>query len=108
MEEYFKHNANDDIDPMTVWEAHKCVIRGMLIAKASVVKKRQATLNDLIARVGRLELAHKSSLAATALQALVEARSQLLDFLDKRQKRSHMLSQNLFYEHSNKNSRLLP
>lgn len=74
IEEYFRLNATTDTDPMTTWEAHKCVTRGILIAKASIVKKRhQTSLNNLLAQVGKLELTHKSSLAAADLQALVNA-----------------------------------
>lgn len=45
---YFRENITDGMSPLTVWAAHKCVIRGELI-KNGAAKKREAEkeLTDL-------------------------------------------------------------
>lgn len=56
IEEYFRLNANQGTDPMIVWEAHKCVVRGILMAKEARAKKQhQATLNALLTQIHNLE-----------------------------------------------------
>ncbi|CAH2284878.1 LINE-1 reverse transcriptase [Pelobates cultripes] len=37
---YFQINDTPDIHPTTLWQAHKAVIRGLLISRASYVKKK--------------------------------------------------------------------
>lgn len=38
--QFFQENETPDMHPLTVWEAHKCVIRGELIAMADQSKKQ--------------------------------------------------------------------
>lgn len=45
---FFKENSTFDVSPVTIWEAHKYVLRGKLIALAAAHKKRkQKIINDL-------------------------------------------------------------
>ncbi|CAH2223742.1 Hypothetical predicted protein, partial [Pelobates cultripes] len=37
---YFQTNDTPDVHPTTVWQAHKAVIRGLLISRASFLKKK--------------------------------------------------------------------
>lgn len=41
IDEYFILNGDPEVDPMIVWKAHKCVIRGELMAKAARAKRQQ-------------------------------------------------------------------
>ncbi|CAI9604443.1 unnamed protein product, partial [Staurois parvus] len=106
--EYFSFNCSPDTSPLTQWEAHKCVIRGVLIAAASKSKKdRQERLRRLTDKIHSLERAHKRSLAASTLSELTCTRSQLLTELGKVVKKWFILSQKLYYEFANKSGKFL-
>lgn len=38
---YFIENSTPDVAPASIWEAHKCVLRGKLMAIAASVRRRQ-------------------------------------------------------------------
>lgn len=81
------------MNPITIWEAHKCVIRGDLLARAAKAKRQyQQSLKTLIDKITQLEAAHKQSLATADLHSLTEARNQLLVLLGKQHRHRHMLS----------------
>lgn len=105
---YFKENDSPEISPMMRWEAHKSTIRGELIALSAKRRKdRQTHINTLTSRIQALEAAHKSSMAATSLPELLQARSELLEALNKQTKRNYILSQKIFYEYGNKSGKIL-
>lgn len=105
---YFKENSTPDISPTTLWEAHKCVIRGELMAQAAKVKRNhQITIDNLIANIRRLEATHKQSHSQQTLQELMHSHSTLLEELGERTRRQYVLHQRVFYEQGNKCGRLL-
>lgn len=108
IQDFFLHNDTPDVSPMTQREAHKCVIRGQLLA-ISVRKKRenQARILELSTKICKLKAQHKRTLAINISQELVETRLLLLGELLKRVRRRNTLSQKLFYEQGNKPGRLL-
>lgn len=56
----FIDNDTEEISPFTVWETHKCVMRGLLIQKATeLLKNRQAALQTQLNLVANLEVKHK-------------------------------------------------
>lgn len=68
------------MSPISLWEAHKCVIQGKLIGLATKAKKQhQETINTLIVKIKHLEISHKQSHAQSTLQDLLSARSLLLE-----------------------------
>lgn len=92
---------------MTQWEAHKCAIRGQLLAISARRKtKHQVLVLELSFKIRKLEAQHKRTLAIKTSQELVETRSFLLDELFKRVRRCNILSQKLFYEQGNTPGRL--
>lgn len=108
IKQYFAENKPTDTSPLITWEAHKCVIRGILIAAASRRRKeKKQHLLGLLNRIKTLENAHKRSQVLTTLQPLLQARNELLELLGKQIKRKYILSQRVFYEYSNKAGRLL-
>lgn len=108
LQQYFQENSSPETTPVTLWEAHKCVIRGKLIALATKEKKiRQAHIASLIETINRLEKTHKQSTSQSTLQDLLYARTNLLEELGKRTRRQYVLRQKVFYEHGNKSGRLL-
>lgn len=101
-------NYSSEISPMTLWTAHKWVVRGGFISIASKEgKDKQACINALSACIHPLEKAHKQSLATQTLQSLVQARNELLEELGKITKRNYALTHRLFYEFGNKSRKLL-
>ncbi|KAM9311698.1 GLIPR1-like protein 2 [Gastrophryne carolinensis] len=93
---------------MTLWEAHKSVIRGIMINHASRLKKESiALLEKLSERVNALELSHKRSEAANVLGELTQARIALNTHLRQKAKHDIRRCKRHYYEFGNKNSALL-
>lgn len=68
-----------DTSPLINWEAHKCVIRGVLIAAAAKRRKeKQKHFNDLADRILQLEKAHKQSGALDTLNIFIQSRKVML------------------------------
>lgn len=88
---------------MTLWEAHKCYIRGILI-KIGAEKKRknQTQLNELL-----LENQHKKTLSPETLAELMKCREELKDRNTQTIKASMFRCQRKYYEQGNKSGRLL-
>ncbi|XP_040210578.1 CUB and sushi domain-containing protein 3-like [Rana temporaria] len=108
IQQYFTENSSPEVSPVSLWEAHKCVIRGELIALATKAKKqRQEHINSLMATIKSLEASHKKSHAQATLKDLTQARTSLMEELGKRAKRRYILGQRIFYEQGNKSGRLL-
>lgn len=108
IESFFDLNDTPDTSPIAQWEAHKCCIRGSLIAmKTARNKIAQAEMSALISRIQTLETTHKQSRMSQTLQELTESRSALRNLLDSKHRRRLTLSHKLFYEHSNKCGRIL-
>lgn len=71
--DYFLHNGTPDVSPMMQWEAHKCFIRGQLLAISSRRKREQQELIlSLSSKIRVLEAQHKRSLAIKISQDLQE------------------------------------
>lgn len=105
---YFAENDTPDISLISLWEAHKCVIRGELLALAAAAKRKcQEMVEMLIVKIHRLETFHKHSQSQKSLQDLLHTWSLLLEELGKPKKCWYVLRQKIFYEHGNKSGRLL-
>lgn len=106
--DFFANNDTPDVTPLSVWNAHKCVIRGELLSiSANRNKLNRSHIADLTARIHVLEQAHKASVADALLTELTQAREELLEALNKSLKRKFLLTQKLYYEFGNKSSKLL-
>lgn len=93
---------------MMRWKAHKSTIRGELIANSAKQRKdRQAHIIKLTSCIQELECAHKTSQALVSLPDLLQARTNLLEALNKQTKQNYILSQKLFYKYGNKSGKLL-
>lgn len=61
---YFRENSTEEVSHITVWKAHKCMLRGRLISLASLKKKNsEKELQVILDRVQKLETQHKRSSA---------------------------------------------
>ncbi|CAH2284691.1 UDP-Gal:beta c beta 1,4- galactosyltransferase, polypeptide 1, gene 1 isoform X1 [Pelobates cultripes] len=104
----FTENEMDDVSDMTVWEAHKSVIRGKLIQLASQRKKEAGRLmSELIDQINTPETQHKRSQVEDTYKELLEARRQLHTLLLQRHLRQLRRSKGFFYLHANKGGKLL-
>lgn len=104
--QYFAENSNPEISPISLWEAHKCVLHGELITLATK-KQHQEYINSLIRTIKSLETSHKRTHAQATLQDLMRTRANLLEELGKCSKRRYILGQMIFYEQGNKCGHLL-
>ncbi|CAH2315864.1 Hypothetical predicted protein, partial [Pelobates cultripes] len=105
---YFTENETEGMSSVSVWEAHKSVIRGILIGLATR-KRKEATsaMADVYDTIKRLELQHKRSQLTEKYGELMEARCTLNTLLTKRYQRSLQRSKNFFYAHANKGGKFL-
>uniref|UniRef100_A0A803K3C6 Endonuclease/exonuclease/phosphatase domain-containing protein n=1 Tax=Xenopus tropicalis TaxID=8364 RepID=A0A803K3C6_XENTR len=69
IKEYFDINNQTDTSLAIGWEAHKAVIRGILLKHASRLKKiREGKIQDLSNRLHKLAINHKKKTNTTKLQ----------------------------------------
>ncbi|CAH2277832.1 Hypothetical predicted protein [Pelobates cultripes] len=105
---YFTENLPQDTFPLLTWEAHKCVMRGILISHSSALKKaRDHTIRELTAKIGTLTQAHKQTLDYTLLGELTAAREELAWTLRQSYTRALQRTKSFFYTEGDKCSRLL-
>lgn len=86
---FFVTNNNPDMDPMMIWEAHKCTIPGELIKMGAQHKKMQETeIHNLTDKIRRLKNIHKQSLANQSAKELLDTRKTLQQLFETKTKRS--------------------
>ncbi|XP_063806719.1 synaptotagmin-like protein 2 [Pseudophryne corroboree] len=108
LSEYFDINDTGEVSEITIWEAHKCVIRGKLIQLGSFVKKNsQALITTLLHKIHTLETRHKTSLTPSDLTELSAARAQLRTTLNNKTEASLRRCNSKYYKWGNKPGRLL-
>lgn len=108
LKHFFQENNSIDTSPLTNWEAHKCVIRGVLLAAAAKRnRERKKRYSELLNKIHRLEGTHKHTQALSTMEELIQTRKELLDMLDTQIRRNYILSKKTFYEYGNKASKLL-
>uniref|UniRef100_A0A8C5PIJ7 Reverse transcriptase domain-containing protein n=1 Tax=Leptobrachium leishanense TaxID=445787 RepID=A0A8C5PIJ7_9ANUR len=106
--DYFRENLTEDISVTTVWEAHKTVVRGLLISKGTAAKKlRKTQLTELFNEVRRLEALHADSGAPSQYQHLLQARSSLTNHLSADLQFMALKTNSFFALNENKPGRLL-
>ncbi|XP_063315782.1 vomeronasal type-2 receptor 26-like [Pelobates fuscus] len=96
------------VSDMTVWEAHKSVIRGHLIRIATQRKKNASRqIMDLTQKIGDLESTHKHDQQEQTYRELISTGRQLAELLERNHARTVQRSRVLFYRHANKGGKLL-
>lgn len=95
--EFFKLNAVPGADPLSVWEAHKCSVRGVLINMGAWRKReRKALTLKLTTQINSLETLHKQSLSIESATQLLEARREFQQLLDSSAKRMLLFKERLY------------
>lgn len=106
LQTYFRENADPAISPITIWKAHKCVIRVEPIAVAARRRKeKQAHVEDLMKLIQTPEATHKQTWVTQMLQELISVRKKLLYELKWIVRRKYILTKKT-YEHGNKSRKL--
>uniref|UniRef100_A0A8C5P8P1 Reverse transcriptase domain-containing protein n=1 Tax=Leptobrachium leishanense TaxID=445787 RepID=A0A8C5P8P1_9ANUR len=84
LKNYFKENSTPDVSPLTLWQAHKTVVRGVLIKWGSHYKKLNATHRlTLLRQIHQVTTLHKKHLNPADRSTLVGLQMQLTE-MDKR------------------------
>uniref|UniRef100_A0A8C5Q9K7 Endonuclease/exonuclease/phosphatase domain-containing protein n=1 Tax=Leptobrachium leishanense TaxID=445787 RepID=A0A8C5Q9K7_9ANUR len=108
LEHYFTENTNPDLSPLTIWEAHKCVVRGYNIQKAAEFKRQRSTaIAEALTRIAMLETLHKGSLDPDDLIELTTARRDFTTLLNSSYHGQCQRSKMFFFAHGDKSGRLL-
>lgn len=108
MKHYFSINDQPDCDPGILWEAHKTVIRGVLIRHSTRIKReRQKQLTILFNKIHVVELQHKQTPTHSLGNELLSLRQQIVDLLHYRAKAALQFCRKLSYESGNKCGKML-
>lgn len=105
---YFETNIPGEVSNQAVWEAHKVVIRGEMIAQGSRLRnEKQNEMTDLLEEKHKLEIKHKSSRNPGDANRLEELRLNLTRCLDLKVKNKQRYYAHRFYEQDSKGGKLL-
>lgn len=105
---YFSTNDTPDCDPGIIWEAHKAVIRGVLIKHGTRIKrKRMEQLNLLLEELTTLECRHKQDMSPSLEKDLIVKRTQISDLLHFKAKAALQTCRKFAYESGDKCGKFL-
>lgn len=91
-----------------VWEAHKAVIRGQMIAHGSRIRKeRQKEIVDLLEEIHKDEIKHTAGLNTVDAQRPETLLFSLSQCLDRKVKNKHRYFAHRFYKQGSKGGKLL-
>lgn len=108
IKEYFEINETGEVSEQAVWEAHKTVVRGELIAYGSYIKKEgKREIKELLEKINVLEVKHKKNFDPVDSRHLESLRAELSQCLERRVKNKIRFFVNRAYEQGNKCGRLL-
>lgn len=105
---YFKTNNTPDNIPGIVWEAHKAVIRGVLIKHgARIRKQRSPQLTSRLDDLHRAEARHKHAQTPAGEAEILLLRAKITDLMQYRAKAAIQVCRRVSYESGNKCGKLL-
>lgn len=83
IKEYFEINKMEGVSDQVVWEAHKAVVRGDLIAIGTYMKKEsKREMDELLEKIRTLEIKHKENLDPVDGRRLESVRAELAQYLE--------------------------
>uniref|UniRef100_A0A8C5PEB2 Reverse transcriptase domain-containing protein n=1 Tax=Leptobrachium leishanense TaxID=445787 RepID=A0A8C5PEB2_9ANUR len=108
IQNYFAENVTPGMSRTVVWEAHKAVLRGVIIAKATALKKkRQTNISDLLTRLRPLELEHATTGSTAVYDQILTLRRELQQTLTDDARHMALRAKSFFASRENKPGRLL-
>lgn len=100
---YFQTNDQSDCDPGILWEAHKPVIKGILIKHgARIRRERTKQLSQLLNKLATTEARHKHAPCWTSETELTVLRKQITDLLYYKVKEALQFCRKASYESGDK------
>uniref|UniRef100_A0A8C5QFF1 Reverse transcriptase domain-containing protein n=1 Tax=Leptobrachium leishanense TaxID=445787 RepID=A0A8C5QFF1_9ANUR len=108
LQNYFAENVTPGMSRTLVWEAHKAVLRGVIIAKATALKKtRQTNISDLLVRLRPLELEHATTGSTAIYDQILTLWRELQQTLTDDTRHMALRAKSFFALRENKPGRLL-
>lgn len=106
--EYFSKNDTEDVNQFVSWTAHKAFIRGLLIKKSALLKrKRRQYMETILNDISSLESQNKKTLSASTSNKLAKAQNDLRALLVLQHTGNAHKLRASFYTHGNKAGKLL-
>lgn len=91
---YFEENDTPEVSKATIWEAHKSVIRGKLIAIGARKKQeRKTNMQQIIKEIYELERKHKNQVNNKIFGLLSQKREQLKDWMEQEERKDYSIVQ---------------
>lgn len=105
---YIEDNVTEDVSPPIVWDAAKAVLRGKIIAAASLKKKkRQKKLLDLQNELKLLENKHAQGQNTNILQQIKKLRNEINMIYTQEIETKMLFTRQKYYENGSKFTKLL-
>lgn len=108
LNDYVEHNTSDEISSLTIWEAHKPVLRGILQQQAGILKQDRVKLaRQLETEFNASFVAFQNNPNQKGKIRLEKARLEYNLFLTESADKSLRKTKHMFYKNSNKPSTLM-
>lgn len=108
LNDYVEHNKSDEISSLTIWEAHKPVLRGILQQQAGILKRDRVKLaRQLETEFNASFVAFQNNPNQKGKIRLEKARLEYNLFLTESADKSLRKTKHMFYKNSNKPSTLM-
>lgn len=105
---YIKDDDNGETSPPMIWDAAKAVLRGKIIAVASLKKKlRQRKLLDLQNQLKLLEGCHAQGQDPKILQQIQKIRNEINIIYTQEIEKKMLFAKQRYYENGSKFTKLL-
>lgn len=105
---YLETNDNEEVTPPILWDAAKAVLRGKIIALASLKKKtRQQELKKLQHLLNLLEKEHKDKQTPKILEQIKKTRNEINMLYTQEIEKKIMFSKQKYYENGSKFMKIL-
>ena len=96
---YLEINDTEDIEPVTLWEGAKAVLRGEIISFASYKKReREKGIKEIEQSIRILELEHKAKGNDATLNSLNELRKKLDQLLTEKVEKSLIFTKQQYFD----------
>lgn len=105
---YIKENDNGEVSPPILWDAAKAVLRGRIIAVASLKKKqRNRKLSELQNQLKLLEVCHAQNRDSKTLQQIKKIRNEIDSIYTQDIEKKMLYTKQRYYENGSKFTKVL-
>lgn len=108
IKDYLEFNTNPEVSPLTLWEAHKPVMRGLIQRQMALIKRERISLaRKLESNFNTAFASFQSNPSSKSKEQLEKARLEYDLFLTESADKTLRRSKHMFYMKSNKPNTLL-